>query len=64
MISISTGARLRPSVNATDLPVIVDRVVPLLQEAGRFRAGYRDDETLRARLGLPVAPNRYTTAVR
>jgi alkanesulfonate monooxygenase SsuD/methylene tetrahydromethanopterin reductase-like flavin-dependent oxidoreductase (luciferase family) len=53
------GARLRPSVNATDLPVIVDRVVPLLQKAGRFRAGYRDGETLRARLGLPVAPNRY-----
>src|SRR6202034_2203718 len=25
------GARLRPAVNATDLPVIVDEVVPLLQ---------------------------------
>jgi alkanesulfonate monooxygenase SsuD/methylene tetrahydromethanopterin reductase-like flavin-dependent oxidoreductase (luciferase family) len=53
------GARLRPAVNATDLTVIVDQVVPLLQQAGRFRAGYRDGETLRARLGLPVAPNRY-----
>ncbi len=53
------GARLRPAVNATDLPVIVDEVVPLLQRAGRFRTGYRDGETLRARLGLPVAPNRY-----
>ena len=53
------GARLRPAVNATDLPVIVDEVVPLLQRAGRFRAGYRQGETLRARLGLPVAPNRY-----
>jgi alkanesulfonate monooxygenase SsuD/methylene tetrahydromethanopterin reductase-like flavin-dependent oxidoreductase (luciferase family) len=53
------GARLRPAVNATDLPAIVDQVVPLLQKAGRFRAGYRDGETLRARLGLPVAPNRY-----
>jgi alkanesulfonate monooxygenase SsuD/methylene tetrahydromethanopterin reductase-like flavin-dependent oxidoreductase (luciferase family) len=53
------GARLRPAVNATDLPLIVDEVVPLLQRAGRFRAGYRDGETLRARLGLPVAPNRY-----
>ena len=31
------GARLRPAVNATDLPVIVDEVVPLLQRAGRFR---------------------------
>ena len=54
------GARLRPAVNATDLPVIVDEVVPLLQRAGRFRSGYRQDETLRQRLGLPAVPNRYT----
>jgi len=53
------GARLRPAVNATDLPVIVDEVVPMLQRAGQFRTGYSDGETLRARLGLPVAPNRY-----
>lgn len=53
------GARLRPAVNATDLPVIVDEVVPLLQRAGRFRAAYRGGETLRQRLGLPAAPNRY-----
>lgn len=53
------GARLRPAVNATDLPTIVDEVVPLLQRDGRFRTGYREGETLRQRLGLPVAPNRY-----
>ena len=53
------GVRLRPAVNATDLPVIVDEVVPLLQQAGRFRTAYRDGETLRERLGLPVADNRY-----
>jgi len=53
------GARLRPAVNATDLRAIVDEVVPLLQRAGQFRTGYRDSESLRARLGLPVAPNRY-----
>lgn len=53
------GARLRPAVNATDLPVIVDEVVPLLQRARCFRTAYQDGETLRARLGLPVAPNRY-----
>lgn len=46
------GARLRPAVNATDLPVIVDEVVPLLQRAGEFREAYRDGETLRERLGL------------
>jgi alkanesulfonate monooxygenase SsuD/methylene tetrahydromethanopterin reductase-like flavin-dependent oxidoreductase (luciferase family) len=58
------GARLRPAVNATDLPVIVDEVVPLLQRAGLFRTGYRQGETLRARLGLPVAANRYAAVNR
>jgi alkanesulfonate monooxygenase SsuD/methylene tetrahydromethanopterin reductase-like flavin-dependent oxidoreductase (luciferase family) len=53
------GVRLRPAVNTTDLPIIVDEVVPLLQRAGRFRTAYTDGETLRARLGLPVAENRY-----
>ncbi len=54
------GFRLHPAVNATDLPVIVDEVVPLLQRAGRFHTGYREGETLRERLGLPAAVNRYT----
>jgi alkanesulfonate monooxygenase SsuD/methylene tetrahydromethanopterin reductase-like flavin-dependent oxidoreductase (luciferase family) len=58
------GARLRPAVNATDLPVIVDEVVPQLQRAGRFRTGYRDGETLRERLGLATATNRYARATR
>ena len=53
------GVRLRPAVNAVDLPVIVDGVVPLLQDKGVFRTAYRDGESLRARLGLPVADNRY-----
>ncbi|MEV3903213.1 LLM class flavin-dependent oxidoreductase [Mycobacterium sp. NPDC050551] len=52
------GVRLRPAVHATDLPGIVDEVVPRLQRAGRFRTGYAD-ETLRRRLALPVADNRY-----
>lgn len=56
------GFRLRPAVNAIDLPAIVDDLVPLLQRAGRFRTGYPDGETLRARLGLAPAPNRYATA--
>ncbi len=54
------GFRLRPAVNGTDLPAIVDDVVPLLQAAGLFRTAYRDGEHLRQRLGLPVAENRYT----
>jgi len=56
------GVRLRPAVTATDLPVIVDEVVPLLQQAGRFRTAYTDGETLRERLGLPIAENRYARA--
>lgn len=53
------GLRLRPAVNAVDLPVIVDEVVPLLQRAGAFRTRYAEPETLRERLGLPAAVNRY-----
>ncbi|CPR01617.1 fmnh2-utilizing oxygenase [Mycobacterium bohemicum DSM 44277] len=56
------GVRLRPAVNAVDLPAIVDDLVPLLQRAGRFRTGYRDGESLRERLGLAAAPNRYAAA--
>jgi alkanesulfonate monooxygenase SsuD/methylene tetrahydromethanopterin reductase-like flavin-dependent oxidoreductase (luciferase family) len=58
------GVRLRPAVNGLDLTAIVDDVVPLLQRAGRFRTGYREGETLRERLGLPAAPNRYAAAAR
>jgi alkanesulfonate monooxygenase SsuD/methylene tetrahydromethanopterin reductase-like flavin-dependent oxidoreductase (luciferase family) len=57
------GARLRPAVNAVDLPVIVDEVVPLLQRANRFRTSYRGNQTLRQRLDLPTAANRYTAVV-
>lgn len=55
------GVRLRPAINAIDLPAIVDDLVPRLQHAGRFRTSYRDGETLRERLGLASAPNRYAT---
>jgi alkanesulfonate monooxygenase SsuD/methylene tetrahydromethanopterin reductase-like flavin-dependent oxidoreductase (luciferase family) len=58
------GARLRPAINRTDLPVIVDEVVPLLQRANRFRTVYSDGQTLRQRLGLPVALNRYAKVAR
>lgn len=48
------GFRLRPAVNSTDLSAIVDQVVPLLQDAGRFRAAYDPVPDLRTRLGLPA----------
>lgn len=50
------GVRLRPSVNSTDLPVIVDEVVPILQRDKGFRTEYRPGETLRRRLGLERIP--------
>ena len=40
------------------------RVVVLLRYGGGFRTDYREGETLRARLGLPVAENRYQEANR
>jgi alkanesulfonate monooxygenase SsuD/methylene tetrahydromethanopterin reductase-like flavin-dependent oxidoreductase (luciferase family) len=58
------GVRLRPAVNAVDLPAIAEDVVPILQRAGRFRTAYRDGETLRERLGLAATPNRYAAAER
>ncbi len=58
-----SGFRLRPAVNARDLPTIVDEVVPLLQRAKRFRTEYRAGETLRERFGLPTAVNRYAAGV-
>ncbi len=47
-----SGVRLRPAVNSTDLPVIVDEVVPLLQRDAAFRTDYHPGETLWRRLGL------------
>jgi hypothetical protein len=44
--------------------VIVDEVVPLLQRAGQFRSAYLHGETLRQRLGLRTAPNRYAKVSR
>jgi alkanesulfonate monooxygenase SsuD/methylene tetrahydromethanopterin reductase-like flavin-dependent oxidoreductase (luciferase family) len=56
------GFRLRPAVNALDLPAIVDELVPILQRSAGFRTAYRDGETLRERLGLPKALNRYAAS--
>lgn len=52
------GFRLRPGVVTCDLPAIVDDVVPALQARVGFRRAYAA-ETLRTRLGLASATNRY-----
>jgi alkanesulfonate monooxygenase SsuD/methylene tetrahydromethanopterin reductase-like flavin-dependent oxidoreductase (luciferase family) len=54
------GFRLRPAVIRHDLDALVEAVVPELQRRGVFRTAYAPG-TLRSRLGLPVAPNRYAT---
>jgi alkanesulfonate monooxygenase SsuD/methylene tetrahydromethanopterin reductase-like flavin-dependent oxidoreductase (luciferase family) len=54
------GVRLRPARLPTDLDAIVDGLVPELRSLG-VRA-VAPGRTLRERLGLGVAPNRYATA--
>ena len=56
-----TGFRLRPGALPHDLLAITDGVVGALQERSAFRTRYQD-ATLRERLGLPRATNRYATA--
>jgi alkanesulfonate monooxygenase SsuD/methylene tetrahydromethanopterin reductase-like flavin-dependent oxidoreductase (luciferase family) len=55
------GFRLRPGVLPRDLDAIVEGLVPALQ-ARDARASTYAPGTLRDRLGLPVAVNRYATA--
>ncbi|MET9480629.1 LLM class flavin-dependent oxidoreductase [Streptomyces sp. NPDC006638] len=52
------GVRLHPAVLATDLPVLVERVLPELSAAGLSRAP-RPGAILRATLGLPRPANRF-----
>jgi alkanesulfonate monooxygenase SsuD/methylene tetrahydromethanopterin reductase-like flavin-dependent oxidoreductase (luciferase family) len=51
------GFRLRPGSLDTDLPQITEGLVPLLRERGLFEPSAA--ATLRERLGLPVAINRF-----
>ncbi|MFG2750804.1 LLM class flavin-dependent oxidoreductase [Streptomyces xanthophaeus] len=54
-----SGFRLRPGVNAHDLPAVTRGLVPELQRRGLFRTAYGAD-TLRGLLGLDPHPaNRY-----
>lgn len=56
------GFRFRPARLPADLDAIVDRLVPELHARGAFPDSY-DETTLRARLGLGDAPNRYAASV-
>ncbi|WP_456825114.1 LLM class flavin-dependent oxidoreductase [Cellulomonas sp. P5_E12] len=55
---IADGFVVRPASVHTDLPALVDGIVPLLRAADRFRAGY-PGSSLRDTLGLPIAAARY-----
>lgn len=52
------GFHVRPASLSTDLDVLVDRVVPLLQSAGLFRTAY-PGRTLRDTLGLARPANLF-----
>jgi alkanesulfonate monooxygenase SsuD/methylene tetrahydromethanopterin reductase-like flavin-dependent oxidoreductase (luciferase family) len=54
------GFRLRPGALPHDLLAITDGLVGVLQDRSAFRTRY-EDATLRERLGLPRATNRYAT---
>jgi alkanesulfonate monooxygenase SsuD/methylene tetrahydromethanopterin reductase-like flavin-dependent oxidoreductase (luciferase family) len=54
------GFRLRPAVNAVDVPAIVDGLVPELQRRGLFRTAY-EASTLRGLLGLERPDSRYVS---
>lgn len=57
------GIRLRPARLPKDLDRIAAQVVPALVDAGLRSPVDEGASTLRERLGLPVAPNRYATAL-
>lgn len=52
------GARLRPLSTSADLDVLANEVLPQLRSAG-IAPGDATATTLRARLGLPAAENRF-----
>jgi alkanesulfonate monooxygenase SsuD/methylene tetrahydromethanopterin reductase-like flavin-dependent oxidoreductase (luciferase family) len=56
-----TGFRLRPARLPTDLVRIAEELVPALDRAGLHDSALVDGATLRDRLGLDSATNRYAT---
>ncbi|GAA4604457.1 FMN-dependent oxidoreductase (nitrilotriacetate monooxygenase family) [Actinoplanes octamycinicus] len=57
------GFNIMPAVLPSGLTAFVDKVVPILQERGRFRTEY-DGTTLRDHYGLPRPINHLETSVR
>jgi FMN-dependent oxidoreductase (nitrilotriacetate monooxygenase family) len=56
------GFNIMPAVLPSGLAAFVDKVVPILQERGRFRTDYQG-ATLREHYGLPRPANRLTATV-
>jgi FMN-dependent oxidoreductase (nitrilotriacetate monooxygenase family) len=56
------GFNIMPAVLPSGLEAFVDKVVPILQERGRFRTEY-EGQTLRDRYGLPRPINRLDDVV-
>jgi hypothetical protein len=60
LVGVVDGVRLHPAVNAVDLPILTQTVLPALDAAGQLRKP-EPGRTLRANLGLPRPANRFAT---
>ena len=59
LAAVVDGVRLRPASAATDVPVLIEQVLPVLAAEGLLRPAPRPGDTLRATLGLPRPANRF-----
>ena len=62
LAEVVDGVRLRPAVHAVDLPVLIERVLPVLAAEGLLHEAPRRGATLRTTLGLPRPANRFALA--
>ena len=62
LAEVVDGVRLRPAVHAVDLPVLIERVLPVLAAEGLLHDAPRPGATLRTTLGLPRPANRFALA--
>ena len=62
LAGVVDGVRLHPAVNALDLPILTDRVLPALSAAGLLRPAPRPGASLRGTLGLARPANRFARA--
>jgi alkanesulfonate monooxygenase SsuD/methylene tetrahydromethanopterin reductase-like flavin-dependent oxidoreductase (luciferase family) len=62
LAEVVDGVRLHPAVFAVDLPLLIERVLPVLAAEDLLPHAPRPGDTLRATLGLPRPVNRFALA--